>query len=106
MFAEQFYNEKLLVDVLKVGVPVGSKVNKFWWSLGEDALVRREEITKAVVLLMGSEEESIEIRSRAKKLGDAAKKSIEEGGSSRNNLMQLIDELKSYKISRGLENKN
>ncbi|CAJ2670886.1 unnamed protein product [Trifolium pratense] len=106
MFAEQFYNEKLLVDVLKIGVPVGSKVNKFWWSLGEDGLVRREEIAKAVVLLMGSEEESIEIRSRAKKLGDVANKSIEEGGSSCNNLMQLIDELKSYKISSGLDNTN
>ncbi|GAU20249.1 hypothetical protein TSUD_353130 [Trifolium subterraneum] len=69
MFSEQFYNEKLLVDVLKIGVSVGSKANKFWWSLGEDALVRREEIAKAVVLLMGSEEESIEIRCRAKKLG-------------------------------------
>jgi hypothetical protein len=100
MFAEQFYNEKLLVDVLKIGAPVGSKVNKFWSSLGEDAVVTREEIVKAVVLLMGSEEESIVIRSRAKKLGDAAKKTIEEGGSSYKNLMQLIDELKSCKISR------
>jgi hypothetical protein len=100
MFAEQFYNEKLLVDVLKIGAPVGSKVNKFWCSLGKDAVVTREEIVKAVVLLMGSEEESIVIRSRAKKLGDAAKKTIEEGGSSYKNLMQLIDELKSCKISR------
>jgi hypothetical protein len=106
MFAEQFYNEKLLVDVLKIGIPVGSKVNKFWWSLGKDALVRREEIAKDVALLLGSDEKSIEIRSRAKKLGDAAKKSIEEGGSSCNNLMHLIDVLKSYKISRGLENTN
>ncbi|XP_004492515.1 soyasapogenol B glucuronide galactosyltransferase [Cicer arietinum] len=106
MFAEQFYNEKLLVDVLKIGVPVGSKVNKFWASVGEDAVVKREEIAKAVVLLMGSEEESIEMRRRARKIGDAAKKSIEEGGSSYNNLMQLIDELKSLKISRGLEKTN
>ncbi|XP_004492517.1 soyasapogenol B glucuronide galactosyltransferase [Cicer arietinum] len=106
MFAEQFYNEKLLVDVSKIGVPVGSKVNKFWASVGEDAVVKREEIAKAVALLMGSEEESIEMRRRARKIGDAAKKSIEEGGSSYNNLMQLIDELKSLKISRGLEKTN
>nr|UXY92003.1 UDP-glycosyltransferase UGT5 [Glycyrrhiza glabra] len=103
MFAEQFYNEKLLVDVLKVGVPVGSKVNKFWSSVGEDALVGREEIAKAVALLMGREEESREMRRWARKLGDDAKKTIEEGGSSHNNLMQLIEELKSLKASRVLE---
>ncbi|XP_061362130.1 soyasapogenol B glucuronide galactosyltransferase-like [Gastrolobium bilobum] len=106
MFAEQFYNEKLLVDVLKIGVPVGSKENKFWVIMGEDPMVRREEITKAVVRFMGREEESTEMRKRARKLGDAARKTIEEGGSSYNNLMQLIDELKSLKISRSLEKKN
>ncbi|XP_058739780.1 soyasapogenol B glucuronide galactosyltransferase-like [Vicia villosa] len=105
MFAEQFYNEKLLVDVLKIGVSVGSKVNKFW-TTGEDEKVKQEEIAKAVTVLMGGEEESIEMRRRARKLGDAAKKSIEEGGSSYNNLMQLIDELKSLKISRGIEKTN
>jgi UDP:flavonoid glycosyltransferase YjiC (YdhE family) len=30
MLSEQFFNEKLLVDVLKVGAPVGALVNKFW----------------------------------------------------------------------------
>ncbi|XP_061352224.1 soyasapogenol B glucuronide galactosyltransferase-like [Gastrolobium bilobum] len=100
MFAEQFYNEKLLVDVLKIGVPVGSKENNFWVSMGEDPMVRREEITEAVVRFMGREGESTEMRKRARKLGDAAKKTIEEGGSSYNNLMQLIDELKSLKICK------
>ncbi|KAJ1387583.1 UDP-glucuronosyl/UDP-glucosyltransferase [Sesbania bispinosa] len=106
MFAEQFYNEKLLVDVLKIGVPVGSKQNKFWSSLGEDEVLRREEIAKAVVVLMGRDEESKEMRRRARKLGNAAKKTIEEGASSYNNLMQLIDELKSLKTSRALEKTN
>jgi len=103
MFAEQFYNEKLLVDVLKIGVSVGSKVNKFWSNEGDDAVIRREEIVKAVEILMGSGKESKEMRMRAKKLGDAAKKSIDEDGSSYNNLMQLIDELKSLKTSRSLD---
>jgi len=102
MFAEQFYNEKLLVDVLKIGVPVGAKENKFWTSLGEDAAVGREEIVKVVVLLMGSSQESKEMRNRARKLSDAAKRTIEEGGHSYNNLTQLIDELKSLKISKAL----
>ncbi|XP_058760800.1 soyasapogenol B glucuronide galactosyltransferase-like [Vicia villosa] len=103
MFAEQFYNEKLILDVLKIGVSVGSKVNKFWSSEGEDALVRREEIAKVVRILMGREDESEEMRKRVRNFGDAAKKSIQEGGSSYNNLMQLIGELKSLKTSRGLE---
>ena len=102
MFAEQFYNEKLLVDVLKIGVPVGSKENKFWTTLGEVPVVGREEIAKAVVQLMGKEE-STEMRRRARKLGDASKKTIEEGGSSYNNLMQLLDELKSLKASKAIE---
>ncbi|AES79659.1 putative soyasapogenol B glucuronide galactosyltransferase [Medicago truncatula] len=105
MFAEQFYNEKLLVDVLKIGVSVGSKVNKFWSNEGEGevAVIRREEIAKAVEILMGSEEESIAMRRRVKKLGYAAKKSIDENGTSYNNLMQLIDDLKSLKTSRRLD---
>nr|UXY92004.1 UDP-glycosyltransferase UGT6 [Glycyrrhiza glabra] len=103
LFAEQFYNEKLLADVLKIGVPVGVKENKFWTSMGEEgAMVRREEIMKAVETLMGSSQESKEMRMRAKKLADAAKRTIEEGGHSYNNLIQLIDELKSLKISREL----
>ncbi|XP_057435314.1 soyasapogenol B glucuronide galactosyltransferase-like [Lotus japonicus] len=102
MFAEQFYNERLLADVLKIGVPVGVKENKFWTSMGEEEIVRREEILKAVVLLMGSGQESKEIRRRARELGDAAKRTIEEGGHSYNNLIQLIDELKSLKISSAL----
>ncbi|RDY02482.1 Soyasapogenol B glucuronide galactosyltransferase, partial [Mucuna pruriens] len=105
VFADQFYNEKLVVDVLKIGVPVGSKENKFWTSIGVDAAVKREEIAKAVVLLMGKEE-SREMRRKARKLADASKKTIEEGGSSYNNLMQLLDELKSLKISRALEKTN
>nr|UXM20151.1 2'-O-glucosyltransferase [Astragalus mongholicus] len=103
MFAEQFYNERLLVDVLKIGVPVGVKENKYWFNIGEETLVRREEIMKAVVLLMGSSQESKEMRLKAKKLADASKRTIEEGGHSYNNLLQLIDELKSLKISRELD---
>nr|KYP47423.1 Anthocyanin 3'-O-beta-glucosyltransferase [Cajanus cajan] len=102
MFADQFYNERLVVDVLKIGVPVGVKENK-WRSMGEDAAVGREEIAKAVKLIMGKEERS-EMKMRVRKLGDAAKKSIEEGGSSCNNLMQLLDELKSLKITRARGN--
>jgi hypothetical protein len=61
-----------------------------------------EEIAKAVEILMGRGQKSKEMRMRAKKLGDAAKRTIEEGGDSCNNLIQLINELKSLKISKSL----
>ncbi|KAJ1387572.1 UDP-glucuronosyl/UDP-glucosyltransferase [Sesbania bispinosa] len=81
-------------------VPVGAKENKFWASVSEeDAVVTREEISKAVALLMGGEE-GREMRKRARKLGEAAKRTIEEGGHSYNNLIQLLDELKSLKKAR------
>jgi len=101
MFAEQFYNERLVVDVLKIGVPVGAKENKFWAFGGEDKVVGREEITKAVVELM-EKEEGREMRKRARKLSDASKKTTEKGGHSYNNLIQLIDEIKSLKISKAV----
>ena len=105
VFAEEFYNEKLLVDVLKIGVPVGAKVNKLWTNISVEEMVRREEIVKSVKILMGSGQESKEMRMRAKKLGDTAKRTIVKGGDSYNNLIQLIDELKSLKKSKELSNK-
>jgi predicted esterase YcpF (UPF0227 family) len=105
LFAEQFFNEKLLVDVLKIGVPVGAKENKSWNSICVEAMVRREEIAKAVEILMGSGQESKEMRMRAKKFGDAAKRTIEEGGHSYKNLIQLVDELKSLKKSKAFSGK-
>jgi UDP:flavonoid glycosyltransferase YjiC (YdhE family) len=105
IFAEQFENEKLVVDVLKIGVAVGTKENKIWNSFSVEAMVRREEIAKAAEILMGSGQKSKEMRMRAKKFGDAAKRTIEEGGHSYNNLVQLIDELKSLKQSKALGQK-
>ncbi|CAK8542045.1 unnamed protein product [Lathyrus sativus] len=105
MFAEQFYNEKLLVDVLKIGVPVGAKENRLWNSFSEKTVVKREEIVNAVQILMGNSQEGKEMRTRARNLGDAAKRSIEEGGDSYNNLIQLIDELKSLKKSKAVGEK-
>jgi len=86
--------------VLKIGVPVGAKENKFWAFSGKVDVVGREEIANAVVQLM-EKEESKEVR-RARKLSDASKKTIEKGGDSYNNLIHLIDELKSLKSLKAL----
>ncbi|KAK7343355.1 hypothetical protein VNO77_12025 [Canavalia gladiata] len=99
LFAEQFFNEKLLVDVLGIGVPVGSKKWSNWNEFGNE-IVKREDIAKAIGLLMGGGEENVERRRKVKALSDAAKKAIQPGGSSYNSLKGLIQELKSLKLQK------
>uniref|UniRef100_A0A2N9FHC7 Glycosyltransferase n=1 Tax=Fagus sylvatica TaxID=28930 RepID=A0A2N9FHC7_FAGSY len=91
IFAEQFYNEKLITDVLKIGVGVGAQQ---WIRLVGD-FIKREAIEKAVKEIMVGEKVE-EMRSRAKTLGELAKSTVEEGGSSYTDLGLLIKELKSY----------
>ncbi|XP_048332884.2 soyasapogenol B glucuronide galactosyltransferase [Ziziphus jujuba] len=97
MFAEQFFNEKLLVDVLRIGVAVGVKEWRDWGNEGGGLVVKREEVEKAVRLLMGGGEEAVDMRKRVSKLQDEAKKAVEIGGSSYSSLLALIDELKTLK---------
>ncbi|PPD90662.1 hypothetical protein GOBAR_DD12401 [Gossypium barbadense] len=68
--AEQFYNEKLSVEVLKIGVGVGARK---WKRLVGD-FVKSEAIEKAVKEIM---------------------KAVEDGGSSESHLNALIGELSS-----------
>ncbi|KAM0945981.1 putative scopoletin glucosyltransferase [Dioscorea sansibarensis] len=91
MFAEQSFNEKLIVDVLKVGVAIGVKVCSS--KEEERVLVKREEIRKAVEELMGDGEDKVRRRRRAEELQEMAKKRIEEGGTSYDDLSCLIEEL-------------
>ncbi|CAN6685654.1 unnamed protein product [Malus baccata var. baccata] len=69
--AEQFYNEKLVTQVLKIGAGVEA--------------VRR--------IMVG--EEAQEMRSRARELAEQAKRAIEKEGSSHSDLNALIEELSS-----------
>ncbi|QCE08688.1 soyasapogenol B glucuronide galactosyltransferase-like [Vigna unguiculata] len=100
LFSEQFFNEKLVVDVLKIGVSVGAKE---WRNLNDfgSETVKREEIGKAIGLVMGGEE-CEEMRRRVKVLSDEAKKAIQSGGTSHNNLKELIEELKSLKLQKDI----
>ncbi|GER56606.1 UDP glycosyltransferase [Striga asiatica] len=87
-FAEQFYNEKLVSEVLRVGVPVGSKK---WERVGIEG-VGREAVRAAVQKVMVDDE----MRQRAEGLREMAKRAIGEGGSSYEGLNELIDELRVY----------
>ncbi|KAM7469848.1 hypothetical protein LguiA_008031 [Lonicera macranthoides] len=93
VFAEQFYNEKLVTEVLRIGVSVGVKE---WNSVASQG-IRREMVEKAVKMIM-VEEKGEEMRRRAKELKEKAKQAIEEGGSSYNDLSALIEELSSLEM--------
>lgn len=95
LFAEQFYNEKLITRVLKIGVEVGSGV----WNGRLDIqspVVGKDKIVKAVSGLMDGSEDAEEIRRRAKDVSVMMKKSVEEGGSCSSDLNSLIEEVKAY----------
>ncbi|MED6114703.1 Soyasapogenol B glucuronide galactosyltransferase [Stylosanthes scabra] len=76
LFAEHFFNEKLVVDVLRIGVPVGAQEWRNWNEFGSE-VVSREDIGNAIACLMDGGEEDAEMRRRAKKLSVEAKKAIE-----------------------------
>nr|WGG89226.1 glycosyltransferase UGT36 [Helleborus thibetanus] len=95
MFAEQFINEKLLTQVLKIGVSVGNQVYNSWRE-PKDMAVTKEMVQSAATKLMGNVEEAEDRRRRARELGQMAKRAVEKGGSSYNGLSALIEELREH----------
>ncbi|CDO97203.1 unnamed protein product [Coffea canephora] len=91
LFAEQFFNEKLLTNVLKIGVGVGAQQ----WSRRTTQIISAEALTKAVDRIMDGEE-ALNIRGRAKALKEKARKAVEEGGSSYSDFNTLVEELSTY----------
>ncbi|KAL3621138.1 hypothetical protein CASFOL_036050 [Castilleja foliolosa] len=91
-FAEQFYNEKLVTEVLGIGVSVGNK--KYLANVSCEG-VRKEAVEAAVRRVMVGEEAE-GMRNRAKSYKEMARKAVEEGGSSYSDLNALIDELSVY----------
>uniref|UniRef100_A0ACD5V3E1 Uncharacterized protein n=1 Tax=Avena sativa TaxID=4498 RepID=A0ACD5V3E1_AVESA len=98
LFAEQFVNEKLIVDVLAIGVSVGvtkpteNVLTASKLGSGEaKAEVGAERVEKALERLMDGAGEGEDIRRRAAELKRKANAALEKGGSSYNNLENLID---------------
>ncbi|KAL1549872.1 UDP-glucoronosyl and UDP-glucosyl transferase [Salvia divinorum] len=90
---DQFTNEKLVVEILGIGVSVGNKVSVMW---GEEekagVFVAKDAIKRALIVLM---EEGAEMRTRAGELRDKAKMALTQGGSSYSRLTLLIEEIKA-----------
>ncbi|TVU21574.1 hypothetical protein EJB05_31220, partial [Eragrostis curvula] len=92
-FAEQFANERLVVDVLKTGVEVGVRGVTLWGHEQKEIKVTRDAVETAVSKLMDEGEAADEMRMRARDFGLKAKKALEKGGSSYNNINLLIQEM-------------
>ncbi|CAG7898241.1 unnamed protein product [Brassica rapa] len=96
--AEQFYNEKLVTQVLKTGVSVG--VKKMMKPDGD--FITKEKVEKAVREVMAGEE----MRKRAKQLADMAKDAVREGGSSDIEVNRLMEELKLVRLQKEEEKRS
>ncbi|KAI3887468.1 hypothetical protein MKX03_033563 [Papaver bracteatum] len=98
MFAEQFYNEKFVTQVLKIGSTVGAEEWKEWVETTKVSVIKKEKISKAVTQLMSDDgEENKEMRKRVIELSEKAKRAVKEDGSSNVQLTALIEELKMSK---------
>ncbi|XP_054800979.1 UDP-glycosyltransferase 73C3-like [Prosopis cineraria] len=107
LFGEQFYNEKVIVQVVQTGVRVGCERVVH---LGEEedfgaVQVRREQVKEAVEKALGEDEDSRRIRERARLLAEKAEKAVEKGGSSFLDMSLLIDDItqhvKGLKMNNG-----
>ncbi|KAI3516177.1 hypothetical protein L1887_15091 [Cichorium endivia] len=100
-FQEQFYNEKLVVQVLRIGVSVGAQ-NVVHWDEEEKSgvQVKCEELRKGIKMVMEEGKEGEERRKRAKELSKMAHKAIEEGGSSQINMTRLIEDIRNQARTR------
>ncbi|KAL3628428.1 hypothetical protein CASFOL_027474 [Castilleja foliolosa] len=100
MFAEQFLNEKLIVEILKIGVRVGVEMPVRW---GEEekvgVLVRKEQVCNAIEMLMGRGEDEDETRRmRCEGLRVMATSKMENGGSAHVNILVLIKDIMEQQI--------
>ncbi|CAN1770467.1 UDP-glycosyltransferase 73C1 [Linum perenne] len=84
-----FCNERLVVDVLKIGVEIGEEEK-------HGVQVRKERIKEAVEELMGGGEESEIRRRKAEELKALAVAAVGEGGSSFKSVGMLIEDVTKF----------
>ncbi|KAK7396613.1 hypothetical protein VNO78_17740 [Psophocarpus tetragonolobus] len=96
LFAEQFLNEKFIVQVLKIGVRIGVEVPVRW---GDEekvgAMVKKNRIMEAIEMCIVGGEEGEKRRNRAIELGKMARSAMEEG-SSHFNISCLIEDIMKH----------
>ncbi|BAT85770.1 UDP-glycosyltransferase protein [Vigna angularis] len=105
LFGDQFLNEKLVSDVLRIGVSVGAEVPLKW---GEEekrgVMVKKDDIKRAICMVMDDDEEGKERRERVCKLSEMGKRAVEEGGSSHLDVTLLIQDIMQQTNTKEDEN--
>ncbi|XP_028782155.1 UDP-glycosyltransferase 73C4-like [Neltuma alba] len=95
--AEQFFNEKVAVQLLETGVKVGAETAI---NFGEEdkygVQVKREKVKEAIEKVMDEDEESERIRERARNYAEKAKKAMQKGGSSWLNMSLLTEDIAQH----------
>ncbi|GKA13246.1 UDP-glycosyltransferase 73C6-like protein [Tanacetum coccineum] len=98
-FQDQFYNEKLVVQVLRIGVSVGAQngVNSVLFGDEEKSgVVKHEQLRRAIEMVTEDGKEGNDRRERAKQLSMMANKATEVGGSSYENMTRLIQDIRNH----------
>ncbi|GAU20358.1 hypothetical protein TSUD_338400 [Trifolium subterraneum] len=94
LFADQFLNETLAVEILKVGVKIGVESPLKWGEEEESSvLVKKEAIISGIVRLMDESSESKQRRKKIRELANMAKKAVEKDGSSDSNVTLFIQDI-------------
>ncbi|KAE8661173.1 UDP-Glycosyltransferase superfamily protein [Hibiscus syriacus] len=93
LFADQFCNEKLVVQILKTGVSLGVDKPTMFGDEKSGFLLKKEQVQNAIQQLMDEGDEGIERRKRAKEFGEKAERAVEVGGSSYLNMTLLIQDI-------------
>ncbi|KAF7083021.1 hypothetical protein CFC21_086843 [Triticum aestivum] len=98
-YPDQFYNQKLIVEVLRVGVSISAK--DYTWPLEPHEVIGGKVIAGSIGRPMGSSEEgdADAVRKKAKDLSVKAKSAMEKGGSSYSDVGSLMDELMARRSS-------
>nr|UHB15560.1 UDP-glycosyltransferase [Paris polyphylla] len=97
MFGDQFVNERLIVDVVGMGIGIGTKVCSAHEE--ERTVVKGEDVAKAVRGLMGGDEAERR-RKRAREVREKARRAVEEGGSSYSETDRLVEDIINLKTAR------
>nr|BBN60746.1 UDP-glycosyltransferase 73F13 [Glycyrrhiza uralensis] len=100
--SDQYFNEKLITQVRGIGVEVGAEEWIVTAFRETEKLVGRDRIERAVRRVMDGGDEAVQIRRRARELGEMARQAVQEGGSSHTNLTALINDLKRWRYSKQL----
>ncbi|XP_022144603.1 UDP-glycosyltransferase 73C6-like [Momordica charantia] len=93
LFADQMFNEMLIVQILKIGASVGVEKCYAWGAEEEIGVqVKKEAVIDAIEKVMDGEDKE-GMRRRVREFAERAKAATEDGGSSHLNVKLLIKDI-------------